>query len=53
MERASGEQSPFGALLKRYRLAAGLTHEALAERAALGVRTISDLERGVSSRASR
>src|SRR5215211_6437656 len=38
----------FGAVLKRFRLAAGLTHEALAERASLGARTISDLERGVS-----
>jgi predicted ATPase len=38
----------FGAVLKRYRLAAGLTHEALAERASIGARTISDLERGVS-----
>jgi predicted ATPase/DNA-binding XRE family transcriptional regulator len=35
-------------LLKRHRLAAGLTHESLAERAGLSVRTISDLERGVS-----
>jgi predicted ATPase/DNA-binding XRE family transcriptional regulator len=34
--------------LKRYRLAAGLTHEGLAERARLSARTISDLERGVS-----
>jgi predicted ATPase/DNA-binding XRE family transcriptional regulator len=38
----------FGSVLKRYRLAAGLTQEALAERAGLGARTISDLERGVS-----
>jgi predicted ATPase len=43
-----GEEPAFGALLKRYRLAAGLTHEALAERAALSARAISDLERGVS-----
>jgi predicted ATPase/transcriptional regulator with XRE-family HTH domain len=42
------ERLPFGLVLKRFRLAAGLTHEALAERASLGVRTISDLERGVS-----
>ena len=39
----------FGELLKRYRLAAGLTQEALAERARLSPRTISDLERGVTS----
>src|SRR5215217_2168896 len=42
------ERLPFGAVLKGFRLAAGLTHEALAERASLGARTISDLERGVS-----
>jgi transcriptional regulator with XRE-family HTH domain len=35
----------FGALLKRYRLAAGLTQEALAERAGLSARAVSDLER--------
>src|SRR6188768_2546191 len=44
---------PFGDLLKRYRLAAGLTHEALAERATLSARAISDLERGVSRRPRR
>ena len=42
------EHQPFGAVLKRFRLAAGLTHEALAARAGPGARTISDLERGVS-----
>lgn len=42
------QHQPFGVVLKRFRLAAGLTHEALAERASLGARTISDLERGVS-----
>src|SRR6266851_9293332 len=36
---------PFGALLKRYRLTAGLTQEALAERAGLSARAVSDLER--------
>ncbi len=36
----------FGDLLKRYRLAAGLTQEALAERAGLSPKGISDLERG-------
>jgi predicted ATPase/DNA-binding XRE family transcriptional regulator len=39
---------PFGLVLRRLRIDAGLTHEALAERAGLGARTISDLERGVS-----
>jgi transcriptional regulator with XRE-family HTH domain len=38
---------PFGRQLRRYRLAAGLSQEALAERAGLSWRTISDLERGV------
>ena len=38
----------FGALLKRYRRAAGLTQEALAERAGISTDTISALERGVN-----
>ncbi len=37
----------FQELLKRYRAAAGLTQETLAERANLSVRGLSDLERGV------
>jgi transcriptional regulator with XRE-family HTH domain len=37
----------FAVVLKRERLAAGLTQEALAERATLSARAISDLERGV------
>src|SRR5438067_350588 len=41
------ELSSFGVLLKRYRLAAGLSQEALAARARLSARTISDLERGI------
>ncbi|HEY3081706.1 MAG TPA: helix-turn-helix domain-containing protein [Chloroflexota bacterium] len=45
---ASGDLPAFGVVLKRLRLAAGLTHEALAERAGLSARTISDLERGVA-----
>jgi transcriptional regulator with XRE-family HTH domain/tetratricopeptide (TPR) repeat protein len=36
----------FGALLRRYRLTAGLTQELLAERAGVSARAISDLERG-------
>jgi predicted ATPase/DNA-binding XRE family transcriptional regulator len=36
----------FGLLLRRYRMAAGLTQEQLAARAGLSVRGISDLERG-------
>jgi len=41
------EHRSFAELLKRYRVAAGLTQEALAERGHLSARTISDLERGV------
>lgn len=36
----------FGDLLRRYRVAAGLTQEELAERAGLSAKGISDLERG-------
>lgn len=38
----------FGTLLRRYREALGLTQEALAQRAGLSARGISDLERGVN-----
>lgn len=44
----SSEKTPFGTLLKRYRIAAGLTQEALAARAQLSARAISDLERGIN-----
>jgi transcriptional regulator with XRE-family HTH domain len=37
-----------GAAVRRHRLAAGLTQEALAERAGLGVRTLQALEEGES-----
>jgi predicted ATPase/DNA-binding CsgD family transcriptional regulator/transcriptional regulator with XRE-family HTH domain len=40
------EMSPFGSLLRHYRLAAGLSQETLAEQAGLSTRGISDLERG-------
>ncbi len=40
----------FGDLLRRHHLAAGLTQEELAERAQVGSRAISDLERGLRSR---
>ena len=44
----SGSPHPrFGALLRRLRVARGLTQELLAERSGLSVRGISDLERGV------
>jgi tetratricopeptide (TPR) repeat protein/transcriptional regulator with XRE-family HTH domain len=38
---------PFGALLRRHRIAAGLTQEELAERAGISVRRVGDFERGV------
>ncbi len=40
----------FAALVRQYRLAAGLSQEELAGRAALSVRGVSDLERGVRTR---
>lgn len=45
--------TPFGALLRELRLAAGMTQELLAERATLSVRAVSDLERGVNRSARR
>ena len=46
----SNEQLSFGEALRRYRSAAGLTQEALAERAGLSPRGISDLERAARTR---
>jgi transcriptional regulator with XRE-family HTH domain len=43
----SDEDGAFGSLLRRHRLRANLTHEALAARSGLSVDTISMLERGV------
>jgi predicted ATPase/transcriptional regulator with XRE-family HTH domain len=42
---AASEPGTFGALLRRLRLAAGLTQEALAERAGVSARAVGDLER--------
>src|SRR5690242_14312765 len=44
---ASAQKLTFGPLLKRYRIVAGLTQEALAERAGVSARGISDMERGL------
>jgi predicted ATPase/DNA-binding XRE family transcriptional regulator len=41
-------RSPFGELLRQYRLAAGLSQETLAERALISVDSVSALERGIS-----
>jgi tetratricopeptide (TPR) repeat protein/DNA-binding XRE family transcriptional regulator len=46
----NGSLQPFGMLLRRNRLTAGLTQEELAERTGLSVRAISDMERGITSR---
>jgi transcriptional regulator with XRE-family HTH domain len=43
----SAEPRGFGELLRRYRTAARLTQEELAEQAGLSVRGIQDLERGL------
>ena len=42
--------SPVGTLLKRYRVAASLTQEELAERTGVSARTICDMERGLTRR---
>ena len=49
---APSGDTPFGVLLKRHRLAAGLTQEGLAEGAGLSPKAVSDLERD-SSRTPR
>ena len=43
----AADDRSFGALLRGFRLAAGLSQEALAERAGMSARGISDLERGI------
>jgi transcriptional regulator with XRE-family HTH domain len=42
-----GQENMFGDLLRRHRLAAGLTQASLAERAGLSLRGLSDIERGL------
>jgi predicted ATPase/DNA-binding XRE family transcriptional regulator len=44
-----GTQGAVGEILRRYRLAAGLTQEGLAERAGLGVRSIQAIESGTNT----
>src|SRR5690348_3459615 len=46
----TSDQVGFGETLRRFRVAAGLTQEALAERAELSARGISDLERAARTR---
>ena len=45
---APTSRSTFGVLLRRYRLAAGLTQEGLAEASGVSARGVQDLERGVN-----
>ena len=45
-DMATLSSQSFGDLLRRHRIAAGLTQEVLADRAGLSVRGLSDLERG-------
>src|SRR4051812_35474359 len=44
---ATPERSPFGSLLRSYRVTAGWSQERLAEQSGLSFRGVSDLERGV------
>ncbi len=45
------DSAQLGSLIRRFRIAAALSQEELAERSTVSVRTISDLERGVRSTA--
>jgi predicted ATPase/transcriptional regulator with XRE-family HTH domain len=47
MEMSDPEHPLLGSLLRQFRLAAGLSQEALAERSGLSARGISDMERGL------
>jgi predicted ATPase/DNA-binding XRE family transcriptional regulator len=53
MANATHRQLPFGALLREFRLAAGLSQEALAERATMSADGIGALERGVNKAPQR
>ncbi len=44
-----GETAQLGPLIRRFRLAAGLSQEELAERSGISARAVSDLERGLRS----
>jgi tetratricopeptide (TPR) repeat protein/transcriptional regulator with XRE-family HTH domain len=52
-QTGSDRRPSFGTLLRHYRSTAGLTQEALAERAGLSARNIRDLERGGGRRPRR
>ena len=46
---ATTDAPSFGELLRRFRVATGLTQEELAERSHLSARTVSDIERGITN----
>jgi tetratricopeptide (TPR) repeat protein/transcriptional regulator with XRE-family HTH domain len=48
MASSQATPSPFGHLLRRFRRTANLTQEALAARAGISLRGVSDLERGIN-----
>jgi predicted ATPase len=50
---SSMDSTPFGKLLRAYRLARGLSQESLAERAAMSVNGVSALERGANQTPQR
>src|SRR4051812_38726926 len=53
-DHGAGQAGPgFDAVLRSHRLRAKLTQQELAARAAIGVRTVRDLERGRASRPQR
>src|SRR5271165_2764844 len=51
--RNAADRSSFGALLREFRLAAGLSQETLAERAAMSADGVSALERGINKAPQR
>lgn len=52
-EDYSSAETCFGGLLRRYRLASGLSQEELAQRAGLSVRAVANMERGRTARPYR
>jgi DNA-binding CsgD family transcriptional regulator/tetratricopeptide (TPR) repeat protein/transcriptional regulator with XRE-family HTH domain len=50
---AGPDDAPFGLLVRRHRLALGLSQEALAERAGISARSLSEIERGGPHRPRR
>ncbi len=53
MSEGQGRQENFGKLVRRYRLALGLSQEELADRSGLSVKAIANIERGRTTRPHR